>query len=263
VTVTVVTGAGRGLGRAIVEGLLAHGATVVAVCRPGGTRLESADERLLVVDGDVSVEADCARVVAATLDRFGRLDALVNNAAIAHAPFPLLHDTDPATIAADDWRRIFAVNVHGTFLMSRAAVEPMLAAGWGRVINVSTSKSSMLAPGVLPYGPSKAAVEAMTVGWARHLEGTGVTVNEVLPGGPAGPPSADKHWWAPGARTWPASIMVPPLRWLVSRASDGVTGMRVVARLWDPSLPDDAAARGASFPAGWPLGAEDTAQPPA
>jgi 3-oxoacyl-[acyl-carrier protein] reductase len=264
-TVVVVTGAARGLGRALVEGLRASGAHVVGVCRPrpdGPAGDDPAAGAYLRVDADVTSEDDCARVVAAAHDRFGRVDVLVNNAAIAHDPFPKHHDSRLEDVPADAWRRVLDVNVTGPFLMARAAVPGMVDRGWGRVINVSTSKSSMLAAGVLPYGPSKAAVEAMTVGWAAQLEADGVTVNEVLPGGATGPRTPEKHWFPEGLPTWPAEMMVPPVRWLASRAADGVTGRRFVARLWDAALPDDEAAARCGFPAGWPLEPHDFARRP-
>jgi NAD(P)-dependent dehydrogenase (short-subunit alcohol dehydrogenase family) len=261
--VIVVTGAARGLGRAIAEGLLAADTRIVAVCRPrpGTERLDfpSGSDRVLPVACDITDERDCARVIEAAFDRFGSVDALVNNAALSHESFPDHHATEFGAVSAERWRRVFEVNVCGTFLMTRAAVPAMLERGWGRIINISTSRASMLAPGVLPYGPSKAALEAMTVGWSQLLSGSGVTVNEVLPGGPAGPRSAEKHWWPEGVTTWPAEIMVPPIRWLTSRCSDGVTGRRFIARLWECSRPDAEAAAAAGSPAGWPLGPHDVA----
>jgi NAD(P)-dependent dehydrogenase (short-subunit alcohol dehydrogenase family) len=264
--VVIVTGAARGLGRAIALGMLDVGARVVAVCRPrgageaAGPLADSAS--FLQLEADVTSELDCTRIAANALEHFGSVDVLVNNAAISHDPFPKMHDSQFTDVAADVWRRVIDVNVNGAFLMARATVPGMIARGWGRVINISTSQGSMLAKGVLPYGPSKAALEAMTVGWAAALANSGVTVNEVLPGGPTGPRTPQKHWWPEGSRSWPADMMVPPIRWLSSPASDGTTGRRFVARLWDASLTDTEAAGLSSFPAGWPLSPEDTARRP-
>ena len=120
----------------------------------------------------------------------------------------------------------------------------------------------MLSPGVLPYGPSKAALEAMTVGWAAQLDGTGVTVNEVLPGGASGERTPEKHWFPDDLPRWPAEIMVPPIRWLASTASDGVTGRRFVARLLDTApCPRTRPPPRPGFPAGRPL--ERTTSPSA
>ena len=264
-TVVVVTGAARGLGRAIAEGLAHGGAQVIAVCRPRGTAGEppaAFGDGIVRFDADVGSEADCADLAAMALDTFGRIDVLVNNAAVSHEAFPRVHDTPFEEIGADAWRRVFEVNVTGAFLMTRAAVPGMVERGWGRVVNVSTSKASMLAAGALPYGPSKAALAAMSVGWARALDGTGVTVNEVLPGGPSGEREPQKHWFTSDTRLWPAEVMVPPIEWLASSASDGVTGRRFIARLWDPALPGADAAAKAGFPAGWPIEAHDSAAQP-
>ena len=119
--VVVVTGAARGLGRATALGLAEAGARVVAVHRPrpDGESLPLPADRYLRVDADVTSEDDCERIVAAARERFGSLDVLVNNAAIAHDPFPKLHaDSAFAYVAADDWRRVLDVNVTGVFLIA-------------------------------------------------------------------------------------------------------------------------------------------------
>lgn len=259
--VVVVTGAARGLGRAIVEGLADAGTRVVAVCRPGsGLGLEGAS--ILRVEADVTRAESCTVAVEEALGHFGSVDAVVNNAALSHADFPQMHETPINDITPDQWRRVIETNINGPFLMARAALPAMLEQGCGRIVNVSTSKGSMLAAGCLPYGPSKAALAAMTVGWARALSAHGITVNELLPGGPAGAPSADKHWWTADAPAWPASIMLAPLRWLLSAEAQTVTERRVIARLWDDSLPAAEASARASFPAGWPVDSYDVAVPP-
>ena len=82
------------------------------------------------------------------------------------------------------WRRLMDINVAGPFLMARAAVPHMITQGAGRIVNVTTSLDTMLAAGMAPYGPSKAALEAGTAVWAKDLAGTGVTANVLVPGGP-------------------------------------------------------------------------------
>lgn len=245
-------------------GLVASGVNVVAVVRPRRdpaiTPIES--ESLLRIEADVTDEADCERVVEATLRRFGSLDGVVNNAALSHEFFPLHHESAFPDVQPDLWRKVFDVNVNGPFCMTRAAIPTMLERGWGRIVNISTSRSTMVAASVLPYGPSKAALSTMTGAWAARLQGTGVTVNEVLPGGPTGPPDADKHWRQDGALSWPVEIIVPPVQFLLSPAADGVTGMRVVARLWDPELPPALAVLLAGTPVALPLGPDDHALPP-
>ena len=138
----------------------------------------------------------------------------------------------------DAWRDLIDTNVNGPFLMARAAVVPMLAAGWGRIINISMNHETMRRAGFSPYGPSKAALESATAIWAQDLAGTGVTVNALLPGGatrtgmiPSGLPD---HILA--ALLDPA-IIVPPLLYLASEKSDGITGRRFVGTGWPTAEP--------------------------
>lgn len=237
--VAIVTGAGGGLGRAMAAGLARAGLDVVAVHHRGPAP----------VVGDVTSAADCERIAALAVGTYGRVDVLVNNAGLSHQRFPRRHETELGDVAEADWRAVFDVNVTGAFLMTRAVLPAMLERGHGRVVNVGTSKATMLRASFLPYGASKAALEAMTAGWAARLAGTGVTVNELLPGGPCDTP-------AQGDRDrrgmWPADVMVPPVVWLARSAPDSVTGRRFVARLWDATLP-----AAAGFAAGWPLEPHD------
>ena len=83
------------------------------------------------------------------------------------------------------WREIIVTNVNGTFLMARSAAPHLVAAGWGRIVNITTSLPTMQRRANSPYGVSKAAIEAETLIWAKDLEGTGVTVNSLIPGGAA------------------------------------------------------------------------------
>jgi NAD(P)-dependent dehydrogenase (short-subunit alcohol dehydrogenase family) len=118
------------------------------------------------------------RVAAAALTAFDRVDVLVNNASeLGPTPMPYLLDTDPEAL-----RRVLAVNLFGPFLLTRALLGPMLAAGWGSVINVSSDAGVVGYPGWGAYGVSKAAVDQMTRIWASELEGSGVRVNSVDPG---------------------------------------------------------------------------------
>jgi NAD(P)-dependent dehydrogenase (short-subunit alcohol dehydrogenase family) len=257
--VVIVTGVARGLGAAMAVGLAQSGCRVVGVFRPREGTPKASDlpappDRFLRVDADVTVEFDCQKVIDAARERFGSVDVLINNAAIAHADFPKVHETELKDIPPRIWRRIFDVNVNGPFLMTQAAAPHMVERGWGRVINISSSTTGMLTKSYLPYGPSKAALEAMSHNWAEKLSGTGVTVNELLPGGPTGLPDPPATSWPEGLNKYSPEMMLPPLRWLVSSSSDGVTGRRFVARLWDTSLDLSAAVARSGFPLGWPSG---------
>ena len=247
--VAIVTGAGRGLGRAMAEGLAAAGCRVVATAAREPGELEplvaAFPDHVMALQADVTEPADCARTVEAALARFGRLDILVNNAGRGMRTISPRFMVEPTKFWQADieaWRTLIDTNVNGPFLMARAAVPVMLRAGWGRIINISMNHETMRRAGFSPYGPSKAALEAETVIWAQDLAGTGVTVNALLPGGASRtgmiPPGLPES--AAAALLDPA-IMVPPLLYLASSGSDGVTGRRFIATLWP-----------ATEPAGWP-----------
>jgi 3-oxoacyl-[acyl-carrier protein] reductase len=253
--VAIVTGAGRGLGRAMALGMAQAGIRVVATAARERAEIdavaaEAGEGMVLPVLADVTREADAHRVVAAALETFGRLDILVNNAGRGMKYVSETFMTRPTRfweVEPDTWRMVIDTNVNGPFLMARAAVPHMVRAGWGRIVNISVSHSTMRRPGFSPYGPSKAALESETIIWAEDLRGTGVTVNALLPGGAtrtgmlpdALPPDARAALLDP-------AIVVPPLLWLVSDAANAISGRRVTANQWDGSDPE-AAIEGAGW----------------
>ena len=189
--VAIVTGGGRGLGRAMVLGLANAGAAVLATASREPGEIESLSAaapqgRILPVIADVTREDDCARAVATALKRFGRLDILVNNAGRGMKYVSEDFMTAPTRFwetTPDTWRLIIDTNVVGPFLMAREAAPTLRAAGWGRIVNISMNTETMRRRGFSPYGPSKAALESATIIWAQDLAGSGVTVNALLPGG--------------------------------------------------------------------------------
>jgi NAD(P)-dependent dehydrogenase (short-subunit alcohol dehydrogenase family) len=262
--VAIVTGGGRGLGRAMVLGLAHAGIHVVATAAREGSEVEAVAEevrrscgesRVLPLVADVTKEDDCAEVVDVAVKRFGRLDILVNNAGRGMKYVSNEFLTEPTRfweVAPETWRLVIDTNVNGPFMMARHAVPVMLKAGWGRIVNVSVSQGTMRRRGFSPYGPSKAALESETVIWAQDLEGTGVTVNVLLPGG------ATLTGMVPQTLSDKAkstlldpSIIVPPLLWLVSPEADGMTGRRLVATKWQNGIDGKAAAEAATEQAGW------------
>jgi len=251
--VAIVTGGGRGLGRAMALGLANAGAAVVATAARERSEIESLSAaaqagEIVPVVADVTKEDDCARSVATAIERFGRLDILVNNAGRGMKYVSEHFLTEPTRFwetAPDTWRLIIDTNVVGPFLMARAAVPPMLAAGWGRIINISMNTETMRRRGFSPYGPSKAALESETIIWAQDLAGSGVTVNALLPGGATRTGMIPKRFPDDLRSTLlDPAIMVPPLLWLASTKSDGVTGRRFVAAEWREDQTGAAAAAG-------------------
>ena len=191
----IVTGAANGMGRVMIRALAAAGARAAAVDLDAAGLDRLADEpvfagRLRKIAADVSKAEDCRDAVADALAAFGSLDILVNCAGIsmAHAAAHKQARIKFFDADADGWRRIIMINCVGAFLMARFAAPAMIARGWGRIINVTTSFDTMLAAGLSAYGASKAALEASCVAWSKDLEGTGVSVNILVPGGPTDTP---------------------------------------------------------------------------
>ncbi|GAB3302316.1 SDR family NAD(P)-dependent oxidoreductase [Pseudoclavibacter terrae] len=251
VRVAIVTGGSRGLGRVMALALRAAGYAVTITASGASAALDEvvADaaklpggaELLLPLVADVSDPHRANQVVEATVERFGGVHALVNNAGRGMRLVSETFTTDPVhfwDVPPATWAQIIDTNVNGPFVMSQAVMPRFLAQGDGRLVNVSTSAQTMVRPGYAPYGPSKAALEAMTRSWATDLAGTGVTANLLLPGGaadtellPAGPDrkGADGNLLSP-------EVMAAPAVWLCSPESASVSGARVIAKLWDPTL---------------------------
>ena len=253
--VAIVTGGGRGLGRAMALGLVEAGARVVATAARERDEIErlarDADaggrpNAVYPVLADVTREDDCAATVAAALEHFGRLDILVNNAGRGMKYVSEDFLTEPTRFwetPAAAWRLVIETNVVGPFLMARAAVPAMLAQRWGRIVNISMNAETMRRRGFSPYGPSKAALESATAIWAKDLADTGITVNALLPGGATLtgmiPQNFPDHL---RATLLDPEVMVPPLLWIASTESDGVTGRRFIATKWRPDHPESEAA---------------------
>jgi len=179
--VAVITGGAAGIGFAYAKRFLAEGARVVvadiADPRPAVDKLDTGG-RALAVSTDVSDAASVRAMVAATLARFGRIDVLVNNAAVFATLKPQRFDEIPEA----EWDRVLAVNVKGVWNCARAVAPAMRAQGGGRIVNVA---SAIVAKGtalLLHYVTSKGAVVAMTRALARELGPDRITVNAVAPG---------------------------------------------------------------------------------
>ncbi|HEY0555753.1 MAG TPA: SDR family NAD(P)-dependent oxidoreductase [Thermoanaerobaculia bacterium] len=177
--VALVTGASRGLGFATAERLAARGAAVAVNVRDP-ERAEAAartlGERGFAAPGDLGDPAGRDAVIARTLDRFGRLDILVNNAAVALS-------TRFEQITEEEWRRTFEINVTAVFLLIRAALPAMKKQGYGRIVNLSSTAGKTVSTlGGAHYTASKAALQGLTRAAAKELGPHGITVNAVCPG---------------------------------------------------------------------------------
>jgi NAD(P)-dependent dehydrogenase (short-subunit alcohol dehydrogenase family) len=261
--VAIVTGAGRGLGRAMALGLIDAGASVIGV----GTDASALDDlrkaagteaaqRLVTQQRDVTDEGNALDIVRGAVARFGKLDILINNAGVN------LDTVVPGKRAEGrSWelepaifRRLFEVNAIAPFLMARAAIPEMQKRKqkWGRILGVTTSLDTMWRNIMIPYGSTKAAHECYVAALAEELEGTGITVNVLVPGGPSSTRMSEVWWGEKIALLIKPEIMVAPLLWLTTSEADGISGRRFIAARWDKSLPGAKAAEQCGAPAAWP-----------
>lgn len=180
--VAIVTGGARAIGREICETLARSGATVVSLDLSDSAEtvaaIEAAGGTAAGIACDVTDEARVDAAVAETVERFGRVDVLVNNAGVfstvKRGPF---WEIDP-----DDWDLMMRVNVRSVFLVSKAASAPMREAGRGRIVNIASNVFVFGMPDFLHYVASKGAVVGITRGMARELGPYGIAVNAVSPG---------------------------------------------------------------------------------
>jgi len=180
--VALVTGASRGIGRAIAAGLARAGATVCVNYRQQHERaketlraIEAAGGHAFAHQADVSDRAQTQALVGAVVERAGSLDILVNNAGISREG--LFVETSD-----DEWASVLQTNLDGVYRCARLGAQHMLRRGWGRIINVSSVLASRAGRGQVGYAASKGGVNALTVALASELGPRGVTVNAIAPG---------------------------------------------------------------------------------
>ena len=257
--VAVVTGAAGGIGAQLVRGLLGAGIRVAAVDRDRARLAAlsgegSGRQALLAIDVDLARDAAAEEIVAAATACFGEVDILINNAGVgpgAIRPDSWQRPLKFWEITPDQWRLYLAVHTTAPLALARALTPAMMRRGWGRIVNVTTSLGTMLNAGFPTYGPSKAALEAMSAIWAKDLADTGVTVNVLVPGGVTDTPMISDTAGYDRTRLIRPEVMVPPLLWLLSEEAGAVTGRRFIAAHWDTALPGAAAAEKAGAPVAW------------
>ena len=191
----IVTGSSVGIGRATAVLLASKGCHVVVNCRRTAKEAEETAEmcraagaEALVVQADISRDAECRRLVASGVERFGRLDILVNNAGMTR--FVRFDDLEGLT--PEMWEEIFATNVYGSFYCARAAVPHLRKAGKGAIVNVASVAGLQATGSSIAYAAAKAAVINMTLALARTL-GPEIRVNAVAPG------ALDTRWIRDGS----------------------------------------------------------------
>ena len=186
--IAIVTGASRGIGRAVAVALAAEGANVVvnyagnekaaletaSLCREAAAA-NGHEVQAPIVCGDVASAQDCSRVVDEALNAFGKVDILVNNAGITR-------DNLLMRMSDEDFDQVIATNLRGTYLCMKAVSRTMMKQRYGRIVNMASVVGLMGNGGQVNYAASKAGVIGMTKSFAREIAARGITVNAVAPG---------------------------------------------------------------------------------
>ncbi len=229
----LVTGGTSGLGLAMASALAAAGAKVALTGR-SAARADAAAAELPGAAGielDVRDESSVARAVDQAWSRLGGIDMLVNNAGIGMRtvnPRFMAHPQGFWEVPTGGFRAVIETNLTGYFLVAREITPRLLAAGGGRIVNISVNQSTMHRAGFVPYGPSRAGSEALSRVMAADLRDTGVTVNLLLPGG------ATATGMLPdvvpeGRELLDPAVMGPPVVWLASDQAAGLHDERIIA----------------------------------
>lgn len=230
--VAIVTGAAQGIGAAIAEKLSSEGASVAVtdVNEEGARGVAEGLSNALGIGVDVSSEEQVESMVSNVLEEFGKIDVLVNNAAIV--PFTEWDDVD-----FEEWRRIMSVNLDGVYLTCRAVYPTMRDAGYGRIVNIASNVILAGTPNLAHYVAAKGGVFAFTRALATELGRYGITVNAVAPGlteteGTLASPHAEAFDFVQSLQAIPrravAADIAPSVAFLASEEAGWVTGSMLV-----------------------------------
>ena len=257
----VMTGAGRGMGKAMSTALAGAGAKVAMIDIDEDVLNEAAElaenaggqgvGQAFVCDVTDAerAKATAEEIVAA----FGSLDVLINDAVIGRERISGFMTNKSKFWELDDdlWNAMLRVNIFGPQLMAKICAPYMIQRAWGRIVNVTTGLDTMYLAGAGAYGPTKAALEAHTLIMSQDLEARGVSANVLVPGGMVNTRMIPEQSGIPREKLIQPKVMENPIKWLASVASDGTTGMRFIGALWDEALPMDQRIEQSGAPCAW------------
>jgi gluconate 5-dehydrogenase len=242
-TKILVTGGTSGLGLAMAAALAKAGHAVVLTGRSAAAAAAAAGglPAAAGIELDVRDESSVARAVEEAWSRLGGIDMLVNNAGIGMRTVNPDFMTRPQgfwEVPPDGFRAVVDTNLTGYFLVAREITPRMLAAGHGRIVNISVSESTMHRAGFVPYGPSRAGSESLSRIMAADLLDRGIRVNALLPGGATVTGMMPPGAVARGRRFLEPDVMGPPVVWLASAEAADVHDERIVAAEFEQWLRD-------------------------
>ena len=227
--VAIITGGNRGIGRAIALSFARKGAKVVVVgrnktrCDEVVTQISTEDGCALGIQADIASEADVAKMVEQTKDKFQRIDILVNNAAV-NLPYRTVTE-----LSLDEWNWVIGINLTGTFLCCRAVLSQMIAQRSGKIINLSSSGGRSGAAGRTPYRACKAAIINFTECLAAEVKEFDIDVNAICPGGVETDMLREIHGGEMPVNAMPPEDIAAVAIFLASDESRAITGTSINA----------------------------------